>query len=1609
MAASGNTIEMAKVKPVSSNRNSKAVSENASDKNITPTLAKSQQDEKKWIKTNIKVKECAHFVKANNQESSQDPKCNCGLRKGHHRDNQKQGHETHWKAHSIHANAYGELEFDDDNNQVAKFVRVGDCEEGEVKRILDNLLIKHWNLQKPNLLISVTGGAKNFDMKARLKEVFRRGLQKAAESTGAWIITGGSNAGVMKYVGEAIKEISISDEKNRVVAIGVAPWGCVKKRDELINSEGVWPYKYSLNDGMKSDNPNETLLDPNHTHFLLVDNGTQNKWGTEIAFRSKLEKVIAKLKSTMKTDDTGTETKDIPVVLLVLQGGPGTYQTIHGAIKNKTPTVVIKGTGGAADIIAQAFQKAKPTEVSKIDQSGIEIKETIMELDDTAEGDLILKLQQSYDKNSIQDYMNKIREIIHNKDLLTVFELDSRNLTVDVAILTALLKANKNDVMDQLELALVWDKMEVAKNDILGDDTLDRKKLNLPEKMLTAIERNRVSFVDLFIDYGVNLKQFLTKEKLLQLYNTEKITMAHVGELLQYLIGDYYLPYYCDKNNSTYNDVNSPVHSGLQAMTNLHVRICSEDNYASLKIKVDHPIQDLFVWSVLMNRQEMADLFWKELDEPLAAALFANSLYKAMNTRSEDTEISLKLHQHAEEFNDKAIGVLNSCYEKDEVKTQEILVRQLRNWGQTTCVIMAVQADNKRFISQTACQTLLNSIWMGNLSQDNSIFSVIPSIVLFPLILTPIVKFKDDEIAKVIPVGDKDKEGNSSDGEKIEQTEPPNRQSSSNSFIIDPIEETGNSRLSCCERFWYRLKTFYLAPAVIFYLNVLTYLVFLGLYSFHLLISFNRTFTILEGVLCGWVVTIFVEEIRQMSSKTGRVIVKSSRTKVITSNATSVGSKFRTYFTDYWNILDLMTIFLFAFGIILRFIPNDTTFEIARVSLCLNLISFYFRILHIFSVNKQLGPKLVMIRRMVQDLMSFVVILAVFIIAYAVATEAILYPNTEFSWKLFYHVPRKAYWQIYGELFLEDIEGQNDCTNDAALYRDYNQPRCPSEVGKFVAPVLMGFYVLMTNVLLLNLLIAMFSYTFELLHQNTDSIWRFANLQVVMEYSTRPPLPPPFTLILHVKYLVHHLTSCHQCPPGTSHGFRKVYDKNGQYERQLIQWESVIAEAYCNKAEQASMESINQRYTTVLESPLSNINHVMEYDMRESVTLRLERFNDFESINQRYTTVLDRLENVSSGRMMEYQDAQGQDAIPTLIETRFEGIEEQIKISHNVLDWIMKSLIEHKLASKDERPELADVEERLQKEERKKAKKRIRNEQLKFFFKQGFEVHVKCRNSTYPETNIMRAEVKDDEVCWAIKMKKYNPVRYTAPKILSNQKTYTDKYDLIDMPENERDKYDFNKFDMVTKVDRTSLCGFPYEISHGLPLNPRGRTGLVGRGLLGRWGPNHAADTVVSRWKKDGDLQEYREKKPCLEFVAVQRPDKQWAIPGGFGNPDKKLEEILMTVFAREALGTLMDDPKERPLLLQKLKKLSEKGRVIYEGYADDERNTDNSWSESRLILYHDDTGEILDNIKLRAGDTVCATAWITASSTMTFWGAHEEFLRMVTDDLKAHFNNNSG
>lgn len=64
--------------------------------------------------------------------------------------------------------------------------------------LLLHLMTKEWQLDLPKLLISVHGGLQNFELQPKLKQVFGKGLIKAAMTTGAWIFTGGVNTGDLR-------------------------------------------------------------------------------------------------------------------------------------------------------------------------------------------------------------------------------------------------------------------------------------------------------------------------------------------------------------------------------------------------------------------------------------------------------------------------------------------------------------------------------------------------------------------------------------------------------------------------------------------------------------------------------------------------------------------------------------------------------------------------------------------------------------------------------------------------------------------------------------------------------------------------------------------------------------------------------------------------------------------------------------------------------------------------------------------------------------------------------------------------------------------------------------------------------------------------------------------------------------------------------------------------------------------------------------------------------------------------------------------------------------------------------------------------------------------
>jgi len=212
------------------------------------------------------------------------------------------------------------------------------------KRLL-HLLTKTWDIKPPSVLISVTGGARHFDLPKELRQAFESGLDKVSRTGNAWLITGGTDSGVMKLTGEALPE--------RMTAIGICPWGVISGRDALLRAEGE-PAQYvnfgtePLEGGFK-----RAALEHHHSHFLLYDSEPgcwdhPKLWGTEIPLRNAVEKALC-------------EHFDVPRVLVVVNGGPGTLKTVLESLEHGCPVVLLAGSGGAAAEIANFMRQEKET------------------------------------------------------------------------------------------------------------------------------------------------------------------------------------------------------------------------------------------------------------------------------------------------------------------------------------------------------------------------------------------------------------------------------------------------------------------------------------------------------------------------------------------------------------------------------------------------------------------------------------------------------------------------------------------------------------------------------------------------------------------------------------------------------------------------------------------------------------------------------------------------------------------------------------------------------------------------------------------------------------------------------------------------------------------------------------------------------------------------------------------------------------------------------------------------------------------------------------------------------------------------------------------------
>ena len=239
----------------------------------------------------------------------------------------------------------------------------------------------------------------------------------------------------------------------------------------------------------------------------------------------------------------------------------------------------------------------------------------------------------------------------------------------------------------------------------------------------------------------------------------------------------------------------------------------------------------------------------------------------------------------------------------------------------------------------------------------------------------------------------------------------------------------------------------------------------------------------------------------------------------------------------------------------------------------------------------------------------------------------------------------------------------------------------------------------------------------------------------------------------------------------------------------------------------------------------------------------------------------------------------------------------------------------------------------------------------------------------HPAYTVQRINVPDEYVDWSVKYSGYNPPEYFHIAVqnefnANGANGWAHPYQHVNF----------------TTINPPMVSHSTFEVdSIGRPLNPYGRTGIKGRGLLGKWAANFAADPVVLR---------YNAANGQLEMATIVRKDNgQWAIPGGMVDPGEAPIRTALREFNEEALNgnTAMK------ALLDKVANLDQD--TVYVGYVDDPRNTDNAWMETTAIMI-----VLPDNLssqlELQGGDDAKQAKWRAIGDGSGLYASHGLIVR---------------
>ncbi|KAK2823410.1 hypothetical protein Q7C36_020010 [Tachysurus vachellii] len=238
---------------------------------------------------------------------------------------------------------------------------------------------------------------------------------------------------------------------------------------------------------------------------------------------------------------------------------------------------------------------------------------------------------------------------------------------------------------------------------------------------------------------------------------------------------------------------------------------------------------------------------------------------------------------------------------------------------------------------------------------------------------------------------------------------------------------------------------------------------------------------------------------------------------------------FQDYVHDWWNLMDFVMNSLYLATISLKIVAytkysdfkprNDWEMShptlVAEALFAIANIFSSLRLISLFTANSHLGPLQISLGRMLLDILKFLFIYCLVLLAFANGLNQLyFYYETDASNKTgnckgircvqqnnafstLFETLQSLFWSIFGliSLYVTNVDPEHQFT-------------------EFVGATMFGTYNIISLVVLLNMLIAMMNNSYQHIADHADIEWKFARTKLWMSYFEEGgTLPPPFNII----------------------------------------------------------------------------------------------------------------------------------------------------------------------------------------------------------------------------------------------------------------------------------------------------------------------------------------------------------------------------------------------------------------------------------------------------------------------------------------------------------------